>query len=1082
MSVKWLLALAMLALAACSVQPAGVVEEGELTQSLAGSTCGVERWGVKTGTDADAASVNLTPQDTTIASLVAIPAPSTIPANNRIAPTETTVWRLTNVTLVQYKSENDSDYHMVLSDGTHSMIAEIPAPGCVGPSSPFAAAIQSARTAFDNQFTVTGSFQTANIPVTVTGAGMFDFQHGQTGVAPNAIELHSALSVCFGANCSGTASNDFNLSVTPGSATVAPGSSASFTVTTAVTSGNPQSVGLSATGLPSGVTGTFSPVTVTSGASSTLTLTASSSASPGTGTFTVVGTGSSATHPASVGVTVSGAGGGPGGTNGTFETGTLDGWTSTGTAAAVTTPAPHGGSYSALLGSATPSMNSALTQTVAVPARNPKLTFWYQVTCPDTVQYDWATVEVLSTAGAVLATPLSKTCTNSGSWVQVTQDMGAFAGQTVVLSFQNHDDNYSSDPTFTQYDDIVLAGSGGNTPPGTAITSPASGATVSGSINVTASASDGVGVTRVELYADGNLFGTLTSPPYTVAWNSAAVPNGTHALTSKAYNAAGGVGSSSPVTVTVNNRASGNVIVNGGFEGGSLAGWTSSGVTALSTTVHGGSASAQVGSTSPGTDSSLSQTFTVPSGATLSLWYQVKCPDTVQYDWATAQLTDSSGAVVATPVPKTCSNSGAWVNARVDLAAYTGQQLTLSLQNHDDNYSGDPTYTLFDDVTVAGASTGDTTPPTVNLTSPAAGSTVSGTTTVNANASDDVSVARVEFYADSTLLSTVTSAPYAAAWNTTSVGNGSHTLVAKAYDPAGNIGTSASVAVTVNNATGGHALQTVFIILMENHNWSSIKGSGSAPYINNTLLPMGSHAESYFNPSGMHPSEPNYLWLEAGTNFGILDDNSPSSNHQATSQHLVTLLQNAGVSWKSYQEGISGTSCPLTGTGLYAPKHNPMVYFDDVTGTNSATSSNCIAHVRPYTELATDLANNTVPRYVFITPNLCNDMHNSTGCATGDSVNNGDIWLSTEVPRILNSAAYRNGGALFVTWDESEGGDFPIGMIVLSPFAKGGGYSNNVSYTHSSMLRTAEEIFSVTPLLGAAANATDLGDLFTQFP
>src|SRR6266567_5452469 len=103
-------------------------------------------------------------------------------------------------------------------------------------------------------------------------------------------------------------------------------------------------------------------------------------------------------------------------------------------------------------------------------------------------------------------------------------------------------------------------------------------------------------------------------------------------------------------------------------------------------------------------------------------------------------------------------------------------------------------------------------------------------------------------------------------------------------------------------------VKTVFIVLMENHNWAEIKNSASAPYINNTLLPMASHAEQYFNPPGIHPSLPNYLWLEAGTNFGILNDNDPSSNHQTTTGHLSTQLKNVGISWKTYQESISGTT------------------------------------------------------------------------------------------------------------------------------------------------------------------------------
>ena len=290
----------------------------------------------------------------------------------------------------------------------------------------------------------------------------------------------------------------------------------------------------------------------------------------------------------------------------------------------------------------------------------------------------------------------------------------------------------------------------------------------------------------------------------------------------------------------------------------------------------------------------------------------------------------------------------------------------------------------------------------------------------------------------------------------------------------------ASPTALPQQATGG--IKTVFVIMMENHNWSEIKDSPSAPYINQVLLPRASHAEQYYNPPGIHPSEPNYLWLEAGTNFGIANDANPAANHQSTTNHLVTLLDKKGVSWRSYQEGISGTGCPLTATGLYAPKHNPMIYFDDVTGGNDAASSYCIAHVRPYSELAGDLHGDGPARYNFITPDLCDDMHNSSGCASRDSIKNGDNWLASEVPAILGSSAYKDGGALFITWDEGEGRDGPIGMIVLSPYAKGGGYANDNTYTHSSTLRTVEEIFGLSPMLRDAANADDLSDLFKTFP
>ena len=158
-----------------------------------------------------------------------------------------------------------------------------------------------------------------------------------------------------------------------------------------------------------------------------------------------------------------------------------------------------------------------------------------------------------------------------------------------------------------------------------------------------------------------------------------------------------------------------------------------------------------------------------------------------------------------------------------------------------------------------------------------------------------------------------------------------------------------------------------------------------------------------------------------------------------------------------------------------------MVFFDDVTNTNDPNSAYCIAHVRPFAELATNLQQNTAARYNFITPNSCNDMHDS--CAPlNDSVKQGDTWLAQNLPAILNSQAYKNGGVVFITWDEGAGGDGPIGMIVLSHDAKGGGYSNTIHYTHGSTLRTLEEIFGVTPLLGDATTATDLSDLFKTFP
>src|SRR2546426_6872840 len=173
--------------------------------------------------------------------------------------------------------------------------------------------------------------------------------------------------------------------------------------------------------------------------------------------------------------------------------------------------------------------------------------------------------------------------------------------------------------------------------------------------------------------------------------------------------------------------------------------------------------------------------------------------------------------------------------------------------------------------------------------------------------------------------------------------------------------TRTTITTTTTTRPSG-AIQTVFLILMENTDWSSVTGSSSAPYINRTLLPAASHAEQYYNPPNMHPSLLNYLWLEAGTNFGIFDDNLPSQNRQSsTTSHLVDMLEAAGISWKTYQEdegsgAYDGTDCPIGNEGnYYDVNHNPFVYFDDVTQNNNLQAPRCIQHVRPYSELLTDL-------------------------------------------------------------------------------------------------------------------------------
>jgi hypothetical protein len=311
----------------------------------------------------------------------------------------------------------------------------------------------------------------------------------------------------------------------------------------------------------------------------------------------------------------------------------------------------------------------------------------------------------------------------------------------------------------------------------------------------------------------------------------------------------------------------------------------------------------------------------------------------------------------------------------------------------------------------------------------------------------------------------------------------------------------------------------VFVILMENHNWTQpssytaipqIQGSASAPYINNVLTQIGAYANNYENAgANIHPSEPNYIWLEAGSNLGVTNDNDPTNpaNH-FTAPNFTQQLDNAGIAWKSYQEDIDldptgrllppdQWTVPLSSTSgtrsdgtqwNYAPKHNPDVFFDNNIG---ATADNAftpdptdpfgIAHNQPLQQFYQDLLTGNVGKFNYITPNQYNDMHSLRNGAT-DLIAQGDNWLAQNIPIIMASPEYQNNGVIMVVWDETEGGDtsdYTVPFFLISPLAKAG-YSNDVVYSHSATLKTLQEIEGVGPFLGGAGEpaTNDLSDLF----
>jgi phospholipase C len=282
---------------------------------------------------------------------------------------------------------------------------------------------------------------------------------------------------------------------------------------------------------------------------------------------------------------------------------------------------------------------------------------------------------------------------------------------------------------------------------------------------------------------------------------------------------------------------------------------------------------------------------------------------------------------------------------------------------------------------------------------------------------------------------------------------------------SGCMNTSGSTTVACSALTPSQATPTpdwkgtVFTIVMENHSQSQIFGNSDAPFINQ-LANQNAIAKGYHD-SYVHPSEPNYIWMVSGENFGILNDNDPGSgNHIDSKSWLADQLEASGLTWKTYQESMGGP-CQLSSHDTYAAKHNPFIYFDDINGWDGNTmrpGQRCTDHVVDYSQFDTDLASGQLPKYAFITPNLQDDMHDG-------SIAQGDQWLAREVPKILGSKEFNDGGALFLLWDEGGGlipGDDPP-MIVISPHAKPG-FVSTASYDESSYLKTVQNILGLQEL------------------
>ena len=359
----------------------------------------------------------------------------------------------------------------------------------------------------------------------------------------------------------------------------------------------------------------------------------------------------------------------------------------------------------------------------------------------------------------------------SVSWNTATTSNG---NHTLTARARDAAGNFATSGSITV--NVQNSVSGDSAPPAVSITVPGHGATVSGTTSVSASATDNVGVAGVQFLLDGaNIGSEDTTAPYSVSWNTTTASNGAHALTARARDAAGNTTTSATVTITVQNSAPGDT-------------------TLPNVTVTG-----------PANGSTVSGTIN-----------------------ATASATDNVGVVgvqfLVDGLNLGAEDTTSPYSVSWPTASYTNGPHTLSARARD--AAGNMRTSAIITVTVQNQTSGDTTPPTVSLTSPANGATVSGNVPVSASATDNVGVVGVQFRLDGQNLGPeIIAAPYAMTWNAAGSTPGSHTLTAIARDAAGNSRQATAIVVTVQNFDAGTDFTPPNVSMTTPANGSTVSGN-----------------------------------------------------------------------------------------------------------------------------------------------------------------------------------------------------------------------------------------------------------------
>lgn len=297
------------------------------------------------------------------------------------------------------------------------------------------------------------------------------------------------------------------------------------------------------------------------------------------------------------------------------------------------------------------------------------------------------------------------------------------------------------------------------------------------------------------------------------------------------------------------------------------------------------------------------------------------------------------------------------------------------------------------------------------------------------------------------------------------------------------------------------SLQHIFYIMMENRGINQIIGNtADAPYLNQLASTYGTTTQFY---GVTRPSLPDYLAAIAGDFQGIWDDcragaavtcppavfasslaqnqyNSAASQpHLFNGQTIVDQLEAHQMTWQAYMQSLPTPGFTGASAGPYAQKHNPFMYFSNIRN-NPARMQRIV----PFTQFDQDIQSANMPNFVWITPDMCNDMHGTSSCSSNDGlIAQGDNFVHTTVQKIMGSPAWKQGAAIVITWDESDasqsgccqsptgadgsvlgGGNVPL--IVVTSKGPRRITLNDTSYNHYTLLATIERLWN----LGCIAN------------